>query len=588
MRYISIRDKLILNYVIIGIVAIVVIGSFSYYAARKAIFNRTFDQLNSVRVFKREQLESFFSERARDASLLAASEDSKQILKLLNSNQSLSLKTIKPHYNQGLAAYYKNIGYYNNIFLYGTKGDLLRYSDLNIIPDDNPERKQIFSELLEKFPKENQFIISDLKRKENECVMYLGSLVEDGSQTTGLVVLEIPLQLLNKIMRDKSPRNGLGESGESYLVGEDLLMRSQSRFIENSVLNTTVNTKAVLEALQGKEGTDRIKDYRNIEVLSSYSRLGIPGLNWVILAEIDTTEALHSITDIRNSILMISTLIALFLFLYAFIASARFTSPIFKLKTATEKIGQGDFNPALDIKSNDEIGVLVGSFKDMLEQLKKMTDELKMERFRRLRSVIDGQEIERQRLSRELHDGLGQQLIALKLRMETIGSDTSAETQKTIKEVKDQVDLTIEEIKRISNDLMPVVLTEFGIVNAISELCAGISETTNLNVRFTKKDIDENLNKKTKTYIYRVTQEALNNAVKYSEAENIFVNLAQNSKFITLRVQDDGRGFDFNKAIKGPGTGLKSMQERAGILQGLFQIDSKNGEGTVIVLSIPS
>lgn len=587
MRYISIRDKLILNYVIIGMITIFVIGTFSYYTARKAIFNRTFDQLNSVRVFKREQLENFFLERSRDAKLLASSEDSRKILQKLNKGSYPEIRSGKPYFNQGLVDYYKNIGYYNNIYLYGANGDVLHYSDsLHIIINDLTD-KRTFKRLFDRLRANDQFLISDLEKKNKESIMYLCAPIRDKSGIRGMVVLEIPITPLNKIMHDNTPKNGLGKSGESYLVGEDLLMRSKSRFIDNSVLSTKVESKAVLSALEGNEGTDIVMDYRNIEVLSSYSKLGFPGLNWVILAEIDTTEALQSISDIRNSILMISTLIALLLFIYAFIASARFTSPIIKLKTATLKIGEGDFNPALDIKSNDEIGELVVSFRKMLEQLKKMTGELKKERFRRLRSVIDGQEIERQRLSRELHDGLGQQLIALKLKMENIKRDDQEQAHKIIREVKDQVDLTIEEIKRMSNNLMPVVLTEFGIANAISDLCDNISDTIKINVKFIKRDVDENMNKKTKTYIYRITQEALNNAVKYSEAQNIFVYLIQSSEYITLRIQDDGKGFDFKNAIKGPGTGLKNMQERAGILQGSIDINSKTGEGTLIVLNIP-
>lgn len=568
-------------------ITIFVIGTFSYYTARKAIFNRTFDQLNSVRVFKCEQLENFFLERTRDAKLLASSEDSRMILQKLTKGNYPEIRSGKPHFNQRLVEYYINIGYYNNIYLYGAKGDVLHYSDsLQIIIND-PTDKHIFKRLFERLRANDQFIFSDLIKKNKESIMYLCTPIRDKSGIRGMVALEIPITPLNKIMHDNTPKNGLGKSGESYLVGEDLLMRSKSRFIDNSVLSTKVETKAVLSALEGNAGTDIIMDYRNIEVLSSYSKLGFPGLNWVILAEIDTTEALQSISDIRNSILMISTLIALLLFIYAFIASTRFTSPIIKLKTATLKIGEGDFNPALDIKSNDEIGELVVSFRKMLEQLKKMTGELKKERFRRLRSVIDGQEIERQRLSRELHDGLGQQLIALKLKMENIKRDDQEQAHKIIMEVKDQVDLTIEEIKRMSNNLMPVVLTEFGIVNAISDLCDNISDTLKINVKFIKRDVDENMNKKTKTYIYRITQEALNNAVKYSEAQNLFVYLIQSSEYITLRIHDDGKGFDFKTAIKGPGTGLKNMQERAGILQGSIDINSKTGEGTLIVLNIP-
>ncbi len=97
--------------------------------------------------------------------------------------------------------------------------------------------------------------------------------------------------------------------------------------------------------------------------------------------------------------------------------------------------------------------------------------------------MIDGQELERQRLSRELHDGLGQSLIALKLKLESIQGKDVCAINKTLKEVKGSFDGTINEIRRISNDLMPAVLNEFGLITALKNICEEISENPNIDLQ---------------------------------------------------------------------------------------------------------
>jgi methyl-accepting chemotaxis protein len=183
-------------------------------------------------------------------------------------------------------------------------------------------------------------------------------------------------------------------------------MRRNSKFIPYSVLRTKVNTISVKNAFGNRTGSAIIDDYRTVPCLSSYSRLNIPGLNWVILAEIDYKEAMIPIISIRNDLLLISLIISLFIFSLAQIISRTITQPVIKLKNAAVKIGEGHFDIRLNSTSKDEIGVLSRSFDEM-------TSQLKSERNKRMTALYDGQELERQRISRELRDGLGQKLVAL-------------------------------------------------------------------------------------------------------------------------------------------------------------------------------
>ena len=594
MRYFSIKEKLILNYVIIGIIIIMVVGVFSYYTARQGIYNITFDQLTSVRVLKKNQLESFFSDRLRDITFIAESENiidiASQLYKrqYLFSNESsqtcnqLKILNLKP----SLKLYINQPENYNGLLIWAKGNVLLEYTDsLKYCKLNNFNSSPLYKIIMEVF-NEQKTLITDIQKIKDDFDLFMATPVYNRKDSIiGVVILRISTEAINMIMLDNNQTSGLGESGESYLVGHDYFMRSKSRFQQNSVLETKVETPGVLQALEGNDSVLIFEDYRKIKVLSSFSPVHVPDNNWAILAEIDLDEAMIPLSRIRNNIFLISTIICVFLFTFAYLASQKITSPIFKLKEASNKIGEGDFNPKIDINSNDEIGDLAQSFRDMTLELDKMTTQLKRERMMRLRSVIDGQELERQRLSRELHDGLGQELIALRLKLESAQGNNLCETNQKIKEIKEYVDGTIEDIKRISNNLMPAVLNEFGLSRALMNLAEDVESQTGIKIIYNSKNIKAKLNGKFKTYIYRIAQEAINNAVKHAEAKNILLNLTESSEYVALRIEDNGKGFEMDKIDSG--NGIHNMKERAALMNAIINIKSEINKGTQIIVNIP-
>ncbi|MEG3900243.1 MULTISPECIES: adenylate/guanylate cyclase domain-containing protein [unclassified Microcoleus] len=195
-------------------------------------------------------------------------------------------------------------------------------------------------------------------------------------------------------------QNGLGDSGETYLVGSDYLMRSASRFqIEDpeghaktlrsigtdektikkikeyntTILLQEVQTKAVKEALFGKQGTEAIDDYRNIPVLSSYAPVDIDGLRWVILAEIDVSEAYASIHSFEKTVLIGATLIIALITLVAMWLTAIFVKPINTLIASARKVGAGEFDAVVKSGSQDEFGDLAESFNQTIGSLRAET-----------------------------------------------------------------------------------------------------------------------------------------------------------------------------------------------------------------------
>jgi class 3 adenylate cyclase len=219
----------------------------------------------------------------------------------------------------------------------------------------------------------------------------------------GVLAVQLPVDEINNIMTGNRnwQQDGLGKSGETYLVGRDYLMRSLSRFLiedrqgylqtlrslgtsetiiqridryNTSILEQEVRTEAVKEAINGKKGIKILRDYRNIEVLSSYTPLKIEGLEWVILSEIDLSEAYAPIYDFERKVLIYATLLLLLTTLLAMVLADAFVKPIHNLILNARRIQSGTLDEIVHFNREDEFGQLASSFNDMVQSLKAQTN----------------------------------------------------------------------------------------------------------------------------------------------------------------------------------------------------------------------
>lgn len=219
--------------------------------------------------------------------------------------------------------------------------------------------------------------------------------------------------------------------------------------------------------------------------------------------------------------------------------------------------------------------------------LQKQEADLQSEKLRRLRSVVDGQDQERTRLSRELHDSVGQSLIAVKLQLEHAATLNYSQMRAGIDMAKNMTDQTLEEVRRVCNDLMPASLSEFGLETALRTRCNELGALGGFRVEFASEGSLERLDKKSKIYLYRIAQEALNNIVKHARATAVSLRLERKNEVATLRITDNGKGFIFDPLSFSNRNGLQNMRERAHLLQGSFEIDSTPGHGTTITVKLP-
>lgn len=235
---------------------------------------------------------------------------------------------------------------------------------------------------------------------------------------------------------------------------------------------------------------------------------------------------------------------------------------------------------------------LISTQKDLVKATEEKYILIRKEDNTRSTALIEGQEEERKRLARELHDGIGQMLTGLKLDSEQLKSlpFVNEKQRKSFEEHQKLIDETIEATRTVSFNLMPSVLTDFGLSSAIRLLLERTAKGADFKASF--NDLTDNITiaNKIENNLYRITQETLNNIMKHAKAKKVSITLSnEKNKYISLVVIDDGKGFDIkkNKKSRFGGNGLGNLQTRVRLLNGTIKIESEVGKGTSIFVRIP-
>ena len=206
--------------------------------------------------------------------------------------------------------------------------------------------------------------------------------------------------------------------------------------------------------------------------------------------------------------------------------------------------------------------------------------------------VVAGQEEERKRIAKDIHDGIGQMLTALKFNIESINLNQQEKTAEKISYLKQLTSELIKGVRTATFNLTPPELDDHGIFPALQKMTQELSKLTGKNILFENK-VKENLrfDSLAETNIYRVTQEAVNNAIKYAESNYILVTMNLTDDLLSVVVDDDGKGFD-TKILKGApknnsegGMGVFFMKERIGYINGRLFFSSAPNEGTRVTIN---
>lgn len=225
------------------------------------------------------------------------------------------------------------------------------------------------------------------------------------------------------------------------------------------------------------------------------------------------------------------------------------------------------------------------------EITKERIDQSLKEQQYRSSLILEGQEEERKRLSQELHDSIGQMLSALKLQQESL-IPSSRHMKIKLEGIRKLTKTVIQEVRRVSFSLAPTSLNDFGLVAAISKFCQDINELTDLNIAFLNDTkFITRLDPKLEINLYRIVQEAVNNAIKYSEGSEVIVKVSHSIHMLNISITDNGKGFNYAELestgyFENPGHGIFNMKERSSYIGATFELETAPKTGTSIQLTI--
>jgi two-component system, NarL family, sensor kinase len=573
-RHVKIRNKLALVMIGLSCIVIGILSALFYYQFETALKERVLLQLSSVKKLKVMQIENLLNSRVEAVRTMLLQPDTAAFSR----------------YNQEL---------FDRILLFQDKDSLQLNQYALTIPDTLSPGQVLIQDLTPQFSKP-EIKLAFITRSTAHYLLCTATLTEIPSILT--------------------ERAGLGQSGESYLVGEDFRMRSPSRFFPDvKPVDILAKTKGVEKALTGQSGEDIILDYRGISVFSAHEKITVHGLNWVILSEIDYQEALFPLQTLKRNFYIFLVILLFFVLIASYQLAHLIVKPLLRmeqnLKTMSKgmileaqevdrgdeigrmfqalgklnealqqtigfagKIGEGDFEAQYHLLSEeDKLGAALLQMKQKLRAYQKNEEKLLKEN---QQSFINGEENERSRLSKEIHDGLGPLLTALRLQIQAFHLEASQK-----KTLLQHLDETIKETRRMSNNLMPSVLEDFGAGEAIGNLVNQLNSSSSLNIRYNKDTLEKSgIPKAVNIVLYRIAQEALNNAIRHARATEIRISLTEFEEHVSLFISDNGHGFDQNAIFSG--NGLRNMRERVKLVDGTIDIHS-NTKGTTIEVEIP-
>ena len=506
----SIRSKLLLLMLIVGLLSASAVGLLSYNNAKTSLTDTIYDQLTALRETKKRQTENYFKDQLIAFEVFSNQEQVSGALGAFSAAFGEEQDTAPQNSVEGLKAFYKTdylkklaensdgepiletyfpkttsalalqiqfisenpaetgskenlvrptrvgnetldnsryanahekyhplfvrmlnkLNYYDIFLIDHNTGDIVysvyKEADYATNLDSGPYRYTGLAEAFNKARKNPQLgniILVDFAHYEpsyNKPAAFMATPVFDGTELKGIVAAQLNIDEINAFMTSSGnwEQEGMGESGEVYLVGEDASLRTSSRFliedkegylqalrdaavpskavmlIENtgiSILNQPVNSVASEKALRGTSGTEIVEDYRNVDVLSAYAPIEIGGMRWAILAEKDVAEAMAPLHDMRNHLLVTLGAIAIVVTLFSLLAAGVFAKPVADLESSINRFTGGDTDFRLDVKGIDEFASLSRSFNGMIDEIRghnEVIETKNMENERLLRTVL--------------------------------------------------------------------------------------------------------------------------------------------------------------------------------------------------------
>jgi two-component system, NarL family, sensor kinase len=202
-------------------------------------------------------------------------------------------------------------------------------------------------------------------------------------------------------------------------------------------------------------------------------------------------------------------------------------------------------------------------------------------------ALMQGEDQERSRMAKDLHDGLGGMLSGIKFSLQHIQSELPADAQNSLHRSLDMLDSSIGEMRRVAHNMMPEALLRFGLDKAMQDYCESIRQYGPLQILYQSSGLEKlDTDTSISITVYRIVQELVNNIIKHANATNALVQLTYFEQKLTVTVEDDGKGFDAEQTVN-KGMGWNNILSRVAFLSGHIDVQSKPGEGTSVLIELP-
>jgi methyl-accepting chemotaxis protein len=398
----SLRTRLMGILLLISSIPLIIAGIVGYQYVKVELQHEIMNKLTAVRDIKALDVQGYFQERIADIKVLSKNPQTKEAMQYFiqaaietpdyrslylhkpdlvnNSNVNNRYNVVHQNYHPTFQEYKTSYGYYDLMLVepdqgmivysvskeddFGTSLRTGAYVDSNLAA--------AFREVLNT----KEVVIKDFAhyKPTKAPASFLLSPLLDNGKLLGVIVFQLSIKQLNEIMQEKT---GMGETGETYLVAEDRLMRSDSRFSKTStILQQKVDSPIANAALQGKTEIKIETDYRGKLVLAAYRPLEIQNLHWALIAEIDEEEAFQKLTHLLYGLLALMAICGAGVLIVAIPLSNSIAKPIENVTKVASQLAKGDLTQVISIQRQDEIGLMAESLRQMLNTWRAMVWDL--------------------------------------------------------------------------------------------------------------------------------------------------------------------------------------------------------------------
>ncbi len=399
LKDINMKPKLLGLFLATSIIPIIFIGWWSARLSKNSLMEKAFSELEAVQMIKKKQLEDYFTIMEGQLHVIKdnpfvmgrVTEFDTAFMKGGDSVDTDTWRALAKKYDPIFTDICNDLGWYD-IFLMCPEGSIVytmaKQSDLGMFLDKEPLKGSSLGKAFYKLQNSNEEVafgdFQPYAPSNNEPAAFMVARAKDAKgELIGHIAFQVSLDNINSIMKE---RTGMGKTGETYLVGSDKLMRSDSyldptnRSVKASFANPdrgSVDTEASREAITGKDGAKVISDYNGNPVLSAYDPVKIKGTTWAIIAEIDEAEILKPINSLIISILIAGLILAAIIGCIAVFIANGIANPLVKGVDLAKSVAEGDLASDIDVEQKDEVGKLVDAMRTMTAKLREIVADIR-------------------------------------------------------------------------------------------------------------------------------------------------------------------------------------------------------------------